>query len=303
MATGRDLEQLVRRLDRGLNTLERTAITRLTQALRLSEARLEAELRRLYLASLEETLTSGAAMREARARLLLQQVRASLDVTAGAAADDVFTALVREAYAAGMDNAIAALSLYQQEVVSLSSGVRIEAAVRATNAAARLAHHGTEFAQKAEQLIIDGIVRGRGWAATARELRRETKKTLVQAEMIVRTESITASDTARRDSYKENGVEYVQRMATMDDRVCGYCAYRAGNVYRVDEAPAAIHPNDRCYNAPWKPEWQELGLTDDEWFRQHRAEAIKRGGEKPRSGAAPFEKAEGRDAPTPVWAP
>lgn len=303
MASGRDLERLVRRLDRSLNTLERTAITRLANALRLSEARLEAELRRLYMASLEETLTSGAALREARARLLLQQVRASLDVTAGAAADDVFTALVREAYAAGMDNAIAALSLYQQQVVSLSAGVRIEAAVRATNAAARLAQHGTVFAEKAEQLIIDGIVRGQGWGRTARELRRETGKTLRQTEMIVRTESITASDSARRDSYRENGVEYVQRMATMDERVCGYCAYRAGNVYRVEDAPAAIHPNDRCYNAPWKPEWQELGLTDDEWFRQHRAEAIERSGEKPKSGAAPFEKSEGRPAPQPVWSP
>jgi len=303
MVRGKSLEALVRRLDRALNGLEATALGRLSVALRRSEAALEELLRPAYARALTEVVDASTAMREARARLLLEQVRAALDITSGAPADDVLRALVSDAYEVGAGNALDALSLYQREVVSLSSGVRADVLARATNASARLSRHGREFAEKAEQLIIDGITRGRGWTATARELRRETRTTLARAEMIVRTESITASDDARRAAYAENGVQYVQRMATMDDRVCGWCAYRAGNVYRVDEAPVALHPGDRCYNAPWKPEWQEAGLTDDEWFRQHRAEAIERSGDDVHRGVAPFEKANGVDAPTPVWTP
>src|SRR5690606_27536248 len=109
--------------------------------------------------------------------------------------------------------------------------------------------------------------------------------------------------TARRETYRENGVEYVQRMATMDSRVCGYCAYRAGNVYRIDEAPAALHPNDRCYNAPWRPEWAEMGLADEEWFSNHKEASLARTQDRAHTGAAPFERASGIEPPQPVWSP
>lgn len=306
MPSGPQLERLVRRFDMALTLLENDAVTRLDGALRLALERLEVDARRLYVAGLSETATASIAVREARARLLIQQVRALLDITAGSPADDAFTLLIRSTYQLGADNALAALSLYEAGLVSLSSTVRAEVLVRATNAAARLAGHGRAFAETAERLIIDGITRGRGWGRVAAELRRETGVTRRAAEAIVRTESIVASDTARRDAYAANDVQYVQRMATMDSRVCGWCANRAGNVYRVEDAPVALHPNDRCYNAPWKPEWQELGLTDDAWFREHRAEAIRRAeeaGETIHTGASPFEKSEGRDPPTPAWTP
>jgi SPP1 gp7 family putative phage head morphogenesis protein len=306
MPSGPQLERLVRRLDRQLNTLEADAIRRLDTALLRALRRLEDEVRAAYAASLAETATAGVALREARARVLLEQVRALLDVTSSAQAGTILTTLNVGAYEAGIESALSVLSLYQQQVVGLSAVVRVEAAARATNAAARLARHGREFAERAEQHIISGIIRGQGWSKTARELRRETGVTRRQAERIVRTESLTASDEARRAAYVENGVEYVQRMATMDSRVCGWCAMRAGNVYRADEAPAALHPNDRCYNAPWKPEWQELGLTDDQWFREHREEAKRKAreaGETLHTGPAPFERAEGREPPKPVWTP
>ena len=306
MPSGPQLERLVRRFDRALTILENDAVRRLDAALRLSLDRLEAELRRLYTAGLSESAGASIAIREARARLLIQQVRSLLDITAGSAADDTFTMLVRSSYQLGVDNALASLSLYEQSATLLTATVRAETLVRAANAAARLARHGREFAETAERLIIDGITRGRGWTRTARELRRETGVTRWKAEQIIRTESIVASDTARRDSYAANGVEYVQRMATMDDRVCRYCSYRAGMVYRVEEAPGALHPNCRCWNAPWKPEWQELGLTDDAWFREHREEAMRRAraeGEEPTAAAAPFERSEGIDPPTPIWTP
>lgn len=243
MVRGADLERLIRRFDRVLGSIEADALRRLDAALKVSMGRLEDELRRLYRQAAAEGLTEGQALREARARVLLSQVQASLTVTNGAQADDVFMQLVRRSYAAGAENALSALSLYQQQLVALSSGIRAEVLVRATNASARLAHRGTVFAMNVEQRIIDGITRGQSWARTAREIRQAEGVLLYDAERLVRTESIIASDEARRESYQANGVEYVQRLATMDSRVCGYCAERAGSVYRATEAPAALHPN------------------------------------------------------------
>lgn len=303
MARGRDLEALVRRFDRELAGIENATVRSLKRALRESQTRLEAEVRRLYTAAVSETAGAGAALAEARARLLLEQVRAALQLLRGVPVETVMANLARDAYDAGAANATAALSASQLRVVALTATVRVDVAVRAANAAARLAHHGAEFASAAERLIIDGIVRGRSWGATARELRRATGATAARAETIIRTESLIASDTARRDTYAANGVEYVQRMATADNRVCGWCAARAGNVYRVEDAPAALHPNDRCYNAPYRPEWVEMGLADEEWFRAHAAETQRRTEEPLRTGPAPFEKAEGREPPQPVWTP
>lgn len=302
MPAGQRLEAILTAFDHDLRRLERNAIARLDSALRLAAKRLEAELRISYLAALQDA-TGSALLREARARILLEQVRGALDLTTGADANSVFAQLVGDSFDLGARNAVDALGVYQASVVGLSSNARLNVAARATQTSRRLAHHGEAFALQAEELIIDGVVRGRSWSKTASELRHAVGTTRHHAESIVRTESVTASDAARREAYRENDVEYVQRMATADNRVCGYCAARAGNVYRLEDAPAALHPNDRCYNAPWRQEWQELGLTDDEWFREHRRETIERSGKEPNYGPAPFERAAGVTPPEPVWVP
>src|SRR5690606_20401015 len=189
----------------------------------------ENELRRLYTLALNDAAGAGTALAEARARVLLEQVRASLQLLRGVPVDTVLANLTKDAYQAGAQNALSALTASQLDIVALSATVRVDVAVRASNAAARLAHHGAEFARKAENIIIDGIVRGRGWTSTARELRKATGTTARHAEDIVRTESLIASDVARRETFKSNGVDLVQRMATADNRVCGWCAARAGN--------------------------------------------------------------------------
>lgn len=304
MPSGPQLERLVRRFDMALTLLENDAVTRLDRALRLALERLEVDARRLYVAGLSETATASIAVREARARLLIQQVRALLDITAGSPADDAFTLLIRSTYQLGVDNALAALSLYEAGLVSLSSTVRADVLVRATNAAARLAGHGRAFAETAERLIIDGITRGRGWGRVAAELRRETGITRRAAETIVRTESVTASHLARADTYRESGVEHITWYATADTRVCSWCARRAGRTYRIDEVYIPAHPNCRCYAAPYKPEWEELGLVDNEWLAEHHRETMSRVEGPEHIGPSPFEKAAGlTKAPAAVSGP
>lgn len=296
------LERRAMRFDRALDGLEREAVGRLRSALLESERRLERELRRLYRRAVDEG-GAAVAMREARARALLAQVRSLLDIT-DRAPGDVFGELVRRAYANGAEAALALLEPYSRELINLSAVVPVEVVAAASNASASLSAHGRAFAEEAERLIIDGIVRGRGWRDTARELRRETGATLYRAERIVRTESVAASDAARRDTYRANGVEYVQLLATADARVCGYCLARAGRVYRRDELHLPLHANCRCFSLPVRAEWLERGRLDAEWFRGHRAEAARRATEAPKHGVAPSEKRRGLERPPrPVWSP
>src|SRR5690606_7301650 len=104
MPTGPQLERLVRRLDRQLNTLEADAIRRLDTALLRALRRLEDEVRAAYAASLAETASAGVALREARARVLLEQVRALLDITSSAQAGTILTTLNGGAYEAGIES-------------------------------------------------------------------------------------------------------------------------------------------------------------------------------------------------------
>lgn len=323
MVTGKTVERQTRRLDAQLNRLERDAIKRLDEALRQSALRLEGEVQRLYRKAAGDILPGQSpAIGEARARVLLAQVESMIDITSGAPVGEALGPLFRDVHALSVESALAALAPYERQITSAGGIVPVRTAAKATavstrlveigdarvaNAKARLTQHGREAALKIERHVIDGIVRGQGWRRTGQKIRGEVAITRYSAERIVRTESITASDSARRETFAENGVEYVQRIATQDSRVCPYCAARAGNIYRIDDAPAAIHPNDRCYNVPWRPEWQELGLTDDDWMRQHRREVhekLKEQGEAPKYGLAPFEKMEGREAPPkPVRTP
>jgi len=244
MPNGRRLEALVREFDRELQRLERGALVRLDGALRLAAQRLERELRGLYLVALDDAaMTPSLLMREARARALLEQVRAGLDLTTGANANSVFGQLIGDSFDLGARNALEALSLFEQGLVTLASGARLTVAARATQASARLAHHGTDFALKVEELVIDGIVRGRGWSRTAGAVRREVGVTRWKAEQLVRTESVNASHASRSDTYRSNGVSQVVWLATADEVVCGYCAHRSGNHYKVDDVIIPAHPN------------------------------------------------------------
>jgi SPP1 gp7 family putative phage head morphogenesis protein len=160
------------------------------------------------------------------------------------------------------------------------------------------------LALKVEELVIDGIVRGRGWGRTAAELRRETGLTRWKAEQLVRTESVSASAASRTDTFRSNGVEAEQVLCTMDDRLCAWCASRAGRAYKLGEIELPFHPNCRCTTIPYRPEWRELGLTDDDWMTEHRRASLARADGPPKTGPTPWERQRGlTKAPEPIWSP
>lgn len=295
MPTGATIEALIRRFDRRLSDIERVAIDDLSMALVRSATRLEQELRRIVGQAQREGESESTAWREARARSLLLQVRGMLEITRGAEVEATIRQLEESSLRAGMDNAMEVLSLYGRQTVGASAVVRDDVAIRAVNAYGRLLQHGEEFARQAQQTVIDGVVRGVGWGETARVLREETGYTLAKAEQIVRTESVAASHAARVATYAEAGVSLGQWFATMDSRVCGYCAARAGNIYKLTEMHIPAHPNCRCFAAPYEQIWDDLGLVDHEWLKEHHDESVRRSDDVQRTGPSPFERAAGME--------
>jgi SPP1 gp7 family putative phage head morphogenesis protein len=303
----RKVERLLTSFDKKLSRAEAQTIRRLARGLLDAQNRLLGQLQGPYNLTLGGSKELGRAVREARARALLEQARGLLNVIPPTARADL-EELVREGALLGVESANALTTLYDPALVASFSVVPQEAVLAAaSNSYSRLLQHGTVAAQKMSDQIVSGIATGSSWRKVATAIKRETGITRRQAETIVRTESVQAHDEGHKAAYRDQGIEYVQRLATLDTRVCGYCAARAGNVYKLEDAPATLHPNDRCRNIPWKPEWQQAGLTDDEWTRKHKAGVIQKledAGGKPHSGLAPFEKAAGlKEPPKPVWTP
>lgn len=291
--TGTEAERLIRRSDRVLSRLENRALRDLQLSLQRSITELRRELRVLYARMLENTASIGAPVREAYVLRQLEQLRViqrALELPPGTT-DQILRELITGSLTEGADSAFLALSIWDREVVALggsvplgamSAGTRITPRLveigdaRVATGRARLVQHTEAAARQIQAHVIDGITRGVGWGQTAREVQGSIGGLWWNAERLVRTESVTAAHAARAETYREAGITMGQWLATMDDRVCGYCAARAGNVYRLDDVVIPAHPNCRCYLQPWREEWAELGLDDPEFYAAHRRGAINR---------------------------
>lgn len=322
MVTGAQVERVVRRFDRRLLTLEADAIGALRTALHQSATALEEELRRLYRRALEGTSSAGAHIREAHVRQLLAEVRgaqATLNLGRNMPIETVLAQLQRGAGATGAEQALALLTLSERAVVGLAGGLNVDAilaatrvssrlteigAARVANGTARLLQHTDTAARAIEQHVIDGVTRGQGWSVTARNIRKDVALLDYEAERIVRTESMTASADARHEQYREHGVTQARWISTLDERTCGYCAYRSGRLYDLDDIILPAHPACRCQSLPFRPEWAAAGIDDQAWYDEHREEALKKAresGHKIHTGPSPGERWAGRTkAPVPV---
>ena len=56
-----------------------------------------------------------------------------------------------------------------------------------------------------------------------------------------------ASDDATVTALKDAGVKHVEWVAQKDEKVCGVCRGRNGEIYPIDKLPVKPHPNCRCY--------------------------------------------------------
>lgn len=294
---------LIRASDKRLSALDDKTISILETEVFNSYKKLEAEIAKKWGDALDDATGKSKSYAESRARYLLTDVEKYLTLIRGTAARSISSSHYAVAITAEQTAVTELIVHYEPSLTTFTAVPQEVITVLSSSMANRLVTHSDDFIAKARTAIIEGMIKNAPFRATAKELQKATGTTLARAETVVRTESMTASDTVRKDRYKQANISYVQRIATMDVRVCGFCAQRAGSVYEADNAPQSLHPNDRCYNAPWKRTWYDLGLIDNKWIEEHYAETMAKFGGKLPTGPAPFESANGIVPPEPIWTP
>ena len=295
---------ILKRTDTHLRSLEDTAIDRINTALEQAYSDLEAKLLKLY------EQESGSILGKQRALVLLSQVSDLLGLLNTRNTEQIqrqFENLLRGADAQGTTIAQELVRAIANENLQTFANVPI-AAIRfaAENAMSRLKNHTDKFKEKASAIVIQGLIQGWGSSVVASGLRKALEITQGKAEAIARTETLAAHNEASAAAYQANGIEAVQLICTADDRSCPLCVARNMQVYKVGEISAPLHPRCRCYLLPWLKEYQARGLTNDEWAGKYRQESLKTLrdiGLEPDRGASPFERAEERSAPVPIWTP
>jgi SPP1 gp7 family putative phage head morphogenesis protein len=294
---------IIQKYDTALTGLEDAVLARVEAALEESYRLLERRLLEAYSGNQGLSL-----MARQRSLLILAEVNEYLALINTRQAETIqtdFEALLRATDEQGQRMAADLVQAIGNETLDSFVAVPIEAVRMASeNAVKRLKRYDDEFRDRATGIINLGLIQGWGTQRVAMTLRQQLGVTKAKAEMIARTETIQAHDEATRANYQRHRIELVQRIATQDNRVCGWCAARAGNVYPIASAPVAIHPNDRCYSTPYKQAWLEAGLIDVAWLQRHQQDCLAKSEDEPKYGVAPFERSAGlTQPPRPIWTP
>jgi SPP1 gp7 family putative phage head morphogenesis protein len=110
-----------------------------------------------------------------------------------------------------------------------------------------------ELAKRLSRSLVDGFEKGETMNQLIRRVREETDFGRNRSITIARTETMRAVNGAAKDRYEQTGVDRVEVLAALDDRVCDLCSSLHGRIYPIDEAPdfpGNTHPNCRCTLAP-----------------------------------------------------
>lgn len=148
-----------------------------------------------------------------------------------------------------------------------------------------------EFIDIAGSLLNQSITEGWPAKKLARILETRLGVLANRADMIARTESLKAANSGALATYRENGIEMFQFVATADERTCSLCLSRNRNVYPSNINPPPIHPRCRCVIVAIKKEW--LDPTSE--IKAHNKQLGEL--EPDYTARGPFEK----KAPEPLW--
>jgi SPP1 gp7 family putative phage head morphogenesis protein len=99
--------------------------------------------------------------------------------------------------------------------------------------------------------LTDGIMKGEGIDALTKRIDSISDMGVERARLIARTETLYAYNATARDRYKRNGIEMVEWLAALDDRVCDQCGPLDGERFTLGTEPdCPLHPNCRCTLIP-----------------------------------------------------
>lgn len=190
--------------------------------------------------------------------------------------DRVLRSLLRTAEGRGLTVARQLLQDIAPGRQRINVSIPLEATVSAAaQARGYLRRHGEQFATTASELVAQGLAEGRPTDAITKDLRLRLGVVKSRADVIARTESLRAYNTASNQYYAANGIDLVMWYATSDDRTCPICNARAGRLYKRASTNAPCHPRCRCYLAPWDPEIASIDPDYAAMPRRHREEVSK----------------------------
>lgn len=211
------------------------------RALRRAQAKLK-ELIAVAYAEDPEGWTNGKFVRTKRYEKLLAEVERTLDellaswrANALAAAEDGWrrdwhTSHYILSETLGLDVDFVAVrpeqikALEHMDIQGLPLSKRIKKMVRYTHRAIK-------------DELESSLLLGRGVDETIRGITAATSIPRASAARIARVALMTAANDASYEVYKRNGIEYLERIETLDAKTCLPCGDADGRVYKIDEAP------------------------------------------------------------------
>lgn len=109
-----------------------------------------------------------------------------------------------------------------------------------------------DMAKTIKAELSDGILKGEGMPKLAKRVSEASGMSRKRAITMARTETMYAFNTASKNEFKRFGVEKVEWVAALDERMCKTCGSYHGKIYAIDDAPdAPAHPNCRCVKIPY----------------------------------------------------
>lgn len=106
--------------------------------------------------------------------------------------------------------------------------------------------------KEAKRIIADGYINGDSIKKIAKNLKEKVGgMTDTRSEMIARTETIRAYNTAAKNQYSRWGIKKYYWITAISERTCKFCIERDGKIFMIDEPPPPLHPNCRCSIYPY----------------------------------------------------
>lgn len=297
-------QRLIERYNDILNEAEDRIIDRINRSLAASFQNLMTEIRKKY----PQVQANTNLFPHQRKLLLLAEMKDLVNLIEGGRYQGAFEELLQLANQEGITLATELMNAIEADFTRAVASIPLEAVRFAAEEQTRyLNRYGEEFANKTSAIVEQGLIQGWGVPRLQDAMMGQLGITKIRAEMISRTASVSAGNAAMISQYQRNNMDGFIWVATVDRRVCGFCAARNGQAYDFKAFRPPLHPRDRCFTTPYKESWAKKGLIDKNWYRKFRADGIeelRKQDLQPNYGVSSFERLAGiTQAPTSIWKP
>jgi SPP1 gp7 family putative phage head morphogenesis protein len=290
-------ERIARETSNVLDQEEKRTVNAVNRILEESYNQLEKKFTKEYDKAQK---AGGSLFKQEQAAFALDQIGDAVNLLPGKRAEKVrkeYRKLLKTAQEKGIESGERLAQTVSPDGVDdfAKIDVNIEAIKsQAKEGVKRLKNHTESFRNRVNTLVGANLAMGSSPRKAAQQLRKEFAVTKDKADMITRTESMSALNDATNAFYEENEINYVLRIETEDKRTCPFCIARAGKIYKVSEKPGLAHPRCRVFYMPTSPRWHNQ--KDLEWAGKHRREVKEANPDQsPNYNPTPFERASGTE--------